>query len=263
MNRTDNFSLLGKKALIANPEAPYGAQIAEGFCEAGAEVFLCGGDAAKMEAMAGRFREDGHKVSVLMEYRQGTEAAAAGLAEAARSKMGRIDSFVYVDPGCFPKGWDIEFEEISENMQATQTGLMLTIKNIGSLMAGQGSGAVLFITDYAALVGCDVHNYDKAPEIFDEGFSLLYGFLKGGYVNYTRQAAGYLGENGVRCNCIAYAPLGGGMPDGFEQAFIRYSHLKRMATEQDVKDVAVFFASDASAYITGVTLPVDGGYTSK
>ena len=259
----DNFSLKDKKALIVFPEAAYGLQIAEGLCEAGAEVFLCGACAEGLKSVNSLIASQGYQAAILMEYKQGTDKAAEELTRKAREEMGRVDCFVYIDPGIYLSGWDHEFEEIAENLRITQTGFMLTVKHIGALMAESGQGSVLFVTDYAALVGCDIQNYADAPEIFDNDFSLDYGYVKGSYVNYTRQAAGYLGENNIRCNSIAYAPLEGMKPGGFEDAFIKHSHLKRMASDQDIKGAAVFFASDASRYITGVTLPVDGGYTAK
>jgi NAD(P)-dependent dehydrogenase (short-subunit alcohol dehydrogenase family) len=140
---------------------------------------------------------------------------------------------------------------------------MLTVKHLGLIMAAQGFGSMIFVSDYAALVGFDRQNYINTPEKFEQDFSLNYGFVKGSYVNYVRQAAGYLGEHNARCNCIAYAPLAENVPEGFSKAFIRHSHLKRLATARDIKAAVVFLASDASAYITGITLPVDGGYTAK
>ena len=117
--------------------------------------------------------------------------------------------------------------------------------------------------DYAALAGCDVNLYDDAPEQMAADYSLTYGFVRGSLVNYTRQAAGYLGEHQVRCNCIAFAPAQGSVSQGFADAFTRHAHLKRLTTAADIRGAVVFLASDASAYVTGVTLPVDGGYTAK
>jgi NAD(P)-dependent dehydrogenase (short-subunit alcohol dehydrogenase family) len=259
----DSFGLTGKKALILFPEADFGAQIALGFCEAGADVFLCGCDPGGLNSVKDTVASFGYRAAVLTEYRQGTDKAAEGLALKAKEEMGWIDCFIYIDPGARLSGWDHEFEEIADAFNFSQTGLMLTVKHIGAVMAETGGGSVLFVTDYAALVGCDIQNYTEAPEIFDKDFSLDYGYVKGSYVNYARQAAGYLGEHGIRCNCIAYAPAGGMKPKGFENAYIKHSHLKRMASDEDIINAAVFFASDASAYITGATLPVDGGYTAK
>lgn len=263
MDIKSKFSLAGKKALISSPEMMYGPEIALGFCEAGAEVWLCGADLQALRNVAQSLENSGYTASGMFEYHQGDEAAAMELAAKAKKAMGQIDIFADNSANLLLKGWDHTFEEISENLHVTQTGLMLTLKHIGMAMAEQNSGSVLFISDYAALVGCDVHNYDDAPEAFDDGFSLNYGFIKGSYVNYARQAAGFLGEHNIRCNCLAYAPLAEQMPSGFEQAFIRHSHLKRMASPEDIKTAAIFLASDASVYITGITLPVDGGYTAK
>jgi NAD(P)-dependent dehydrogenase (short-subunit alcohol dehydrogenase family) len=263
MDIKSKFSLAGKKALISSPEMVYGTEIALGFCEAEAEVWLCGANTRALQDVAQVLKNAGYDAAGLIEYHQGDEAAACELAGRAKSSMGRIDIFADNSSNLLLKGWDHTFEEITGNLHITQTGLMLTLKHIGMAMAAQKSGSVLFITDYAALVGCDIHCFDHAPEAFDEGFSLDYGFVKGSTVNYARQAAGYLGEHNIRCNCIAYAPLATHWPSGFEQAFIRHSHLKRMASPDDVKTAAVFLASDASAYITGITLPVDGGYTAK
>lgn len=91
-----------------------------------------------------------------------------------------------------------------------------------------------------------------------------YFFHKGGLINFTRFVASYYGARGVRCNCIS--------PGGYETpehppVFVRnYSactFLGRMANDTDLMGAAVFLASDASAYVTGVNLPVDGGYTAK
>ena len=77
------------------------------------------------------------------------------------------------------------------------------------------------------------------------------------------KAAGFLGKYTARCNCLAYGPLEGNDPKAFGDAIIRHSHIKRLAQADDVKAAAVFLASDASSFITGQTIAVDGGYTVK
>ena len=83
-------------------------------------------------------------------------------------------------------------------------------------------------------------------------------------INFTRFIASYYGLRNVRCNCISP----GGfwtekMPEAFVRQYSEKTFLERLANETDLKGVIVFLASDASVYITGANIPVDGGYTAK
>lgn len=263
MDLLNRFSLDGKKALINGGEFPLSFEIASGLCEAGAEVFLCGADWDALAAKAECLQKNGAKAGGLFFYEQGTKAASLKLVEWIRSDIGTLDIFIDNSSHGLHKGWDLTFDEIYDDLKRTQLGLMLTVQQVGAYMADQRRGSVIFITDTSALVGCNVHLYEEAPQKFDEDFSLTYGFVKGSFVNYARQAAGFLGEHGIRCNCIALAPQEKDVPEGFAAAFIRQTHLKRMTAKEDIQSAVVFLASDASSFITGVTLPVDGGYTAK
>jgi NAD(P)-dependent dehydrogenase (short-subunit alcohol dehydrogenase family) len=90
-----------------------------------------------------------------------------------------------------------------------------------------------------------------------------YFFHKGGMIQLTRYAAAKLGPAGVRVNAISP----GGFYDGQDERFVRRyearTFLGRMANHTDLKGAIIFLASDASAYVTGTNLPIDGGYTAK
>ena len=258
MSVLERFSLEGKNALLYAPDSVYGVDIAKGLVLAGAKVWLCGEDTEYLENTAKTCGAES-----VFEYHAGTKTEAERLAEFIRGTMGKVDVFVDNGSQNHMSGWFHSYEDIVKNFNVTQKGLILTVQAVGEIMAEQKNGSVIFITDYAALVGCDVHNYEGCPEEMEKDFSVDYGFIKGSYVNYARQAAGFLGEAGCRCNAIAFSPKENTKPSAFEEAYIKHSHIRRMAKAEDIQNIVVFLASDASQYITGTTIPVDGGYTAK
>ena len=264
MSLLDKFSLRGKNALISSPEYVYGPEIAIGLAEAGANVWLCGECTKSLDEVAAQMEKAGYKAAGKIEYHQGTAESAVELADKVRKELKTLDIFVENGNNVPTTGWARDdFNTINDLFQRLQTGFILTVQQLGIIMSDQGFGSVILVTDIHGLVGCDIHNYDNAPEMFDKAFSYEYGYIKGSYVNYTKQAAGFLGKYTARCNCLAYGPLEGNDPKAFGDAIIRHSHIKRLAQADDVKAAAVFLASDASSFITGQTIAVDGGYTVK
>ena len=252
-NILDRFSLAGKKALIVCPENPYGCEIALGLASAGAEIWTAGNvDVELGVSVAGKF-----------EYTHGSSKSAAKLADDVRARMGRLD--IVIENGLYTAavGWEQSFSEIHEQLEKTELGLMLTVQSLGRILADQGAGSIILVADYGALVGYDPTNYVNCPEEKSVDFSFVKGFISGTAVNYARQASNYLAENGCRCNTVAFAPLDSSCSEELKTAFTRHNQTKRLASAEDVAAAVIFLASDASSYITGITMPVDGGYTAK
>ena len=250
-------SLQGKNALVVCPEFNWGKDIAAGLKKAGAKVYLAGKNEAAMAAMVEELGLTGYAV-----YDHRTTEQTLDMTQKAVDALGGIDILVENSLQTSACGWDQTYAEILAQLEVTHLGMMLTVQTVGNEMARQGKGgSVILTTDTGALAGYDPENYRNAPGQFDADFSLVKGFIYGGAVNYARQAAGFLGENGARCNCLACAPYGG--EAGFNEAYLDHSHLKTPVTGEDIAAAAVFLAGPASVHITGVILPVDGGYTAK
>ena len=246
----NSFSLAGKKALVVCPENPYGSEIVNGLLAGGADVWLAGDPAGLT----------GFSLPVI-PYIHGSAESARELAHTVQQQMGTMDILVENGLHTAVTGWEQDFETIYRQLEKSHLGLMLTVQSLGHIFEEQGHGSVILVTDYGALVGYDPQNYDGEEAMQD--FSLVKGFIKGAAVNYARQASNFLAEHGCRCNTIAFSPLQGEKSESFESQFIRHSQVKRMLLPADIAGAIVFLASDASEFITGITLPVDGGYTAK
>ncbi len=119
-------------------------------------------------------------------------------------------------------------------------------------------GSIINFGSIYGVVANDLTIYEGTPMSGE----MTYCAIKGGIVNLTRYLASYFGRDGIRANCICP----GGIFEDQHPAFIKnYEHktpLKRMGVPQDIAGAVVFLASDASSYITGSTLMVDGGWTA-
>ena len=89
-----------------------------------------------------------------------------------------------------------------------------------------------------------------------------YNFVKAGMINFTRYVANYYGSAGVRVNCISPGGYAADQPEPFVANYRKRVPLGRMMDNADLKGAVVFLASDASAYVTGHNLMVDGGFTT-
>jgi NAD(P)-dependent dehydrogenase (short-subunit alcohol dehydrogenase family) len=144
-------------------------------------------------------------------------------------------------------------------MRINATGLILVTRAIGAVMADKGS--IINIGSMMGLVGLEPLNY-RGTEM--SGWSPDYFFHKGGMANVTRFFASYYGPRGIRVNCVHPGGLRApSQPDAFVRNYSERTCLGRLANDTDLIGVILFLASDASLYVTGTNIPVDGGYTAK
>jgi NAD(P)-dependent dehydrogenase (short-subunit alcohol dehydrogenase family) len=260
MGILDKFSLNEKIALVTGGRGLYGRQIVEALAEAGATVYTASRSFSDQQLFADMLAERGLDVRAA-ELDQGNEASALRLRDRILDECGRVDVLVNNAVVRPMRSWQDDISAFAESMHVNATGIFMVTRAFGDAMAKRGCGSIVNIGSIQGMVGGDSTLYEGLPM---NGMIPDYFFHKGGLINFTRFTASYYGPNGVRCNCLS---PGGFYTDKTNEVFNqRYSgrtFLGRMAGETDLMGAVVFLASDASAYVTGVNLPVDGGYTAK
>jgi len=143
-------------------------------------------------------------------------------------------------------------------MRVNARGVFLMLRAFGDTMAEAGGGSIVNIGSIQGMVGPDYALYED----LNMGTVPDYFFHKAGMINLTRYYAARLGPRGVRVNCLSPGGFFNHQPPEFVRRYEQRTFLRRMAGDHDLGGPVAFLLSDASAYITGVNLPVDGGYTA-
>lgn len=153
-------------------------------------------------------------------------------------------------------------EVFSRVLEVNVTGAFLATQVFGAAMAARGHGSVINIGSLYASVSPDSRFYEHLPA--DPPFLKppAYGASKAALVNLTRYFATHWGPRGVRVNALSPGGVEGGQDDQFKRKFTSRVPLGRMAAARDLGGPLIFLASDASSYVTGIELRVDGGYTA-
>lgn len=260
MNVLETFSLQNKVALVTGGAGLYGRQIVAAVAEAGAQTYLASRTLENIEPVAAAHREEGRDVSAL-RLDQGDEKSVLVLRDAVLEKSGRLDVLVnnaVLRP--MKKGYADSAEAFAQSMEVNATGLFVITRAFGDAMQEQGSGSIINIGSIQGMIGPDRTLYEGtdmnpwAPDYF---------FHKGGIINFTRFIASYYGPCGVRCNCISAGGFSNDQPEPFATRYSQSTFLGRMADDTDLKGLIVYLASEASAYMTGANIALDGGYTAR
>ncbi len=254
------FDLTGRVALVTGGAGLYGRPICRALAEAGAHLVLASRQVAACRRFADELAEEGFAASA-HELDLASEASVQRCCEEVLANRDRID--VLVNNAVHRRGADLaattaaDWEETS---RVNSLGLFLVTKAVSAQMSLQGSGSIVNISSIYGVVGPDFSLY-SGTEMTMPAF---YAFDKGGMVSFTRYLACRLAPCNVRVNCISPGGLqDGSQPASFVTAYESRVPLGRLARTEDVKGAVLFLASDASAYVTGVNLMVDGGWTAR
>jgi len=251
------FDLSGRVALVTGGYGIYGAPVSEALAEAGAHVVIASRSLDSCQTMADSLRGSGFDASA-ETYDQGNERSILALRDRLRNRFGAVPILVNNSVGRSMRGFGDSLDAWQQSMEVNATGLFAISRAFIEPMMDAGAGSIINIGSIQGVVAPDFRNY--------EGTSMTtppdYHFHKHGMIGLTRYLAAWGGPRGVRVNAVS--PGGFQTPDHkepFVSQYCRRVFLGRMARHDDIKGAVVFLASDASAYITGQNLIVDGGYS--
>jgi NAD(P)-dependent dehydrogenase (short-subunit alcohol dehydrogenase family) len=258
MSVLDQFRLNGKVALVTGGAGLFGRQIVRALAEGGAKVFVASRDVAALQKQAAELTAGGLDV-VALQLDQGSEESIGKTLDEVVKRAGKVNILVNNAVLRTMHDWSSSADDFAKSMAVNAAGLFMMTRAFGDHMAAHGGGSIINVGSIQGSVGPDFTlyeglNMDAPPDYF---------FHKGGLLQLTRYAAAKLGPSGVRVNAISPGGFRSGQDSVFVQRYNARTFLGRMANETDLAGVVVFLASDASAYITGANIPVDGGYTAK
>jgi len=258
------FRLDGRVALVTGGARDLGTQLAQALAEAGADIVLTSrsGDAAERTAaeLADATGRKVHGWSLDVT----DEEAVRRLVARVDAELGRIDVLVNNAGGGGAGAAHALLERPaaiwSETLRVNVDGTFFCTREVAAVMKRQGRGSIVNIASISGMVGRERAIYaglELSPNTID------YSTAKGAVLNFTRDAAAELGPYGIRVNAICPGGFERGQPGEFVRRYSARTPLGRMGIDgRDLKGAIVLLASDAGDYITGVVLPVDGGFTA-
>lgn len=251
-NVKDLFDLTGKAAIVTGGSRGIGKEMAEALAEAGASLMLCARRAEWLDETATEFSNRGFNVSGKICDVSKPEDVQTVVDETVE-KFGGVDILVNnagISWGAMPE--DMPLEKWQKVIDVNLTGCFLFAQAAGREMLKQGSGSIINVASISGLTS-------SANGPFYAG----YVASKAGLIGLTRELAASWGRKGIRVNAIApgffHSRLADAVIDIYERSIQENNIIPRVGNEGELKGITVFLASEASSYITGQTIAVDGG----
>ncbi len=252
------FDLSGKVALVTGGTGFLGSAISRALAEAGAQVLISSRDRDRAQVAADALPGSGH-VGVALDHME--EASIEAGFQEALEVAGHVDVLVNNGHSALGKDWtDVSHAEFAEH-QANVAGYFTLARKVRTHAVERGGGASVVML--GSMYG-QVASYPDAYADVCPASPAAYHALKGGIIHLTRHLAVYWAKDGVRVNCLSPGPFPNmeKAPGKMVERLCTKSPMGRMGEPFELKGAVVFLASDASSYMTGQNMTIDGGWTA-
>jgi NAD(P)-dependent dehydrogenase (short-subunit alcohol dehydrogenase family) len=266
-----SFDLTGKVTVITGGAGLLGEKHAEAMAEFGGIPILLDIDQKGGTEKAQRISDE-YKVDCEFKLCDITdESQILNVKDTLLIKYGRIDILINnaaIDPKVEEKSEknlsrleNFPIDQWNLEMAVGLTGTMLCSKVFGYEMAKKGKGVILNISSDLGIIAPDqrIYKKDGLPENEQPVKPVTYSVIKHGLIGLTKYLATYWADKGVRCNALCPGGIYNNQPDEFVKKISNLIPLGRMAHEDEYKASVVFMVSEASKYMNGAIIPMDGG----
>lgn len=268
------FSLVGHTVAVTGASGMLGGSFARALVEAGASVALLdvtapSGD--RVERLGERVTDGAAVAAFVCDVRDDSSVEQALVdVEAGLGPVSGLVNAAAIDavPGAAGAAANGPFESGSSRdfaavLDVNLEGVVRCCRVFGAAMAARGAGSIVNVASTYGIVGPDQRLYESLRSGGVEFFKpAVYTTSKAGIIGLTRYLATYWGERGVRVNTLSPGGVRAGQDERFVAAYASRTPMGRMARPDEYDGAVVFLLSDASSYMTGANLVIDGGFTA-
>lgn len=263
MNVYDLFNLKNKVAVVTGATGNLGVSISEALVEAGADVYITSKDEEKCKKIASILRNNaqGKVEGIAMDIL--SEKSIKNAINEIATKSGQINILVN-NASPIPSTHSLQNTSDSDwklGMDGTINGVFRCTKDVIPIMEKNGEGSIINISSMYGIVSPNPDVYENS----NNSSPPYYGPGKAAIIQFTRYAACYLAKKGIRVNSVSPGPF----PNTIVQKDVDFINklknktpLGRIGQPDELKGVIIFLASNASSYVTGENISVDGGWTA-